>query len=78
MTEATAGTSEQGTHFWHMSFLARNELGLAPVERNGHLTPPPGATRFDAMNLIQQAVVAASPYLADATMLSFDIQPNQL
>ncbi|QKW31422.1 hypothetical protein HUT11_35245 (plasmid) [Streptomyces seoulensis] len=74
----TTSNEPQGTHFWHMSFLARNELGIAAIERNGHLTPPPGVTRFDAMNLIRQEVVAASPYLADAAMLSFDIQPNEI
>ncbi|MPY47180.1 hypothetical protein [Streptomyces acidicola] len=74
MTTAT----EQGTHCWHMSFLARNEIGLTAQDRSGHWTPTQGMTRFDAMNEIRRQVVGASPYLADAAMLSFDIQPNTL
>lgn len=70
--------TEQGTHFWYMSFLARNAIGLAAIEREGHWTPTPGMTRFDAMNELRSQVVEASPYLADAAMLSFDIQPNEL
>lgn len=35
-------------------------------------------TRFDAMNEIRRQVVEASPYLADAVMMSFDIQRNEL
>lgn len=69
---------EQGSHFWYMSFLARNAIGLTAVEREGHWTPTPGMTRFDAMNELRRQVVEASPYLADAAMLSFDIQRNEL
>lgn len=61
-----------------MSFLARNEIGLTAQDRSGHWTPPPGITRMDAMNEIRRRVIAASPYLADSAMLSFDIQPNKL
>ncbi|WP_329143379.1 hypothetical protein OIU91_05780 [Streptomyces sp. NBC_01456] len=74
MTNAT----EQGTHFWHMSFFARNELGLTAQDRSGHWTPPPGMTRLDAMNELRRRVVEASPYLANSAMLSFDIQLNTL
>lgn len=69
-------STEQGTHFWYMSFLARNDLGLTAQTRSGHWTPTPGMTRFDAMDEIHRQVVEASPYLADAAMLSFDMQPN--
>lgn len=69
---------EQGTHFWHMSFVARNELGQTMQERVGHWTPTPGMTRFDAMNEIRRQVVEASPYLDDAVMISFDLQRNEL
>lgn len=79
MTDATIGTNEsQGSHFWHMSFITRNAIGLSAQERSGHWTPTPGMSRFDAMNEIRRQVVQASPYLADAVMLSFDIQPNQI
>ncbi|MFJ3950346.1 hypothetical protein ACIPXV_09775 [Streptomyces libani] len=74
MTNAT----EQGTHFWHMPFFARNELGLTAQDRSGHWTPTPGMTRLDAMNELRRQVVEASPYLADSAMLSFDIQLNTL
>lgn len=70
--------TDQGTHFWHMSFLARNDVGMTAQSRSGHYTPDPGMTRFDAFEEIHRQVVAASPYLADAPILSFDIQPNQL
>lgn len=70
--------TEQGSHCWHMSFLGRNEIGLTAQDRSGHWTPTPGMTRFDAMNEIRRQVVEVSPYLADAAMLSFDIQPNEL
>lgn len=33
--------SEQGTHFWHMSFFAQNAIGLTAQERTGHWTPAP-------------------------------------
>lgn len=79
MTETTIGTNEtQGSHFWHMSFLTQNAIGLSAQERNGHWTPTPGMSRFDAMNEIRRQVVEVSPYLADSVMLSFDIQPNKL
>jgi len=78
MTEATTGSNAQGTHFWYMSFLAHNSVGLTAQTRSGHYTPDPGMTRFDAMDEIHRQVVAASPYLAEGAMLSFDIQPNQL
>lgn len=68
----------QGTHFWHMSFLARNEIGLTAQDRSGHWTPTPGMTRMDAMNEIRRQVVEVSPYLFDAAMISFDIQLNTL
>jgi hypothetical protein len=68
----------QGTHFWHMSFLARNEIGITAQDRSGHWTPAPGVTRMDAMNEIRRQVVEVSPYLANAAMLSFDIQLNTL
>ncbi|MFD3638219.1 hypothetical protein [Streptomyces griseus] len=70
--------SEQGTHFWHMSFLAHNAIGLTAQERSGHWTPPSGMTRMDAMNELRRQVNEASPYLTNAVMLSFDIQLNQL
>ncbi|MFJ5151380.1 hypothetical protein ACIQCF_07290 [Streptomyces sp. NPDC088353] len=70
--------TEQGTHFWHMSFPAHNAIGLTAQDRSGHWTPTPGMTRFDAMNEIRRQVVEVSPYLADAIMLSFDIQRNEL
>ena len=69
---------KQGTHFWHMSFWARNEIGQTVQERVGHWTPAPDMTRFDAMNELRRQVVEASPYLADAPMLSFDLQRNEL
>lgn len=78
MTENVGAPTEQGTHFWHMSFLSRNAMGLSAQERNGHVTPPPGISRFDAMNAIRRQVEEASPYLVDAVMLSFDIQPNKI
>ncbi|MFE6412526.1 hypothetical protein ACFVOR_36965 [Streptomyces sp. NPDC057837] len=74
----TASDGSQGSHFWHMSFLARNEIGMTAQSRSGHYTPDPGMTRFDAFEEIHRQVVEASPYLADAAMLSFDIQPNKL
>lgn len=77
MTQTTPH-HEQGTHFWHMSFLAHNAIGMTAQSRSGHYTPDPGMTRFDAFQEIHRQVVEASPYLADAPMLSFDIQPNQL
>ncbi|MDQ0694229.1 hypothetical protein [Streptomyces sp. W4I9-2] len=70
--------SDQGTHFWHMSFLAHNAIGLTAQERSGHWTPTPGVTRMDAMNELRRQVNEASPYLTNAVMLSFDIQLNQL
>ena len=70
--------TEQGTHFWYMSFLARDEIGLTAQDRSGHWTPTPGMTRMDAMNELRRQVVGVSPYLADAAMLSFDIQRNEL
>lgn len=79
MTDTTIGTNEpQGSHFWHMSFLTQNATGLSAQWRAGHWTPTPGMSRFDTMNELRRQVVAASPYLADAVMLSFDIQPNQI
>jgi hypothetical protein len=78
MNHMTDTQPEQGTHVWHMSFLAHNEIGLTAQDRSGHWTPPPGMTRFDAMNELRRQVVEASPYLANGAMLSFDIQPNQL
>lgn len=77
MTQTTP-PQEQGTHFWHMSFLARNEIGMTAQSRTGHYTPEPGITRFDAFEKIHRQVIDASPYLADAAMLAFDIQPNQI
>lgn len=74
----TASSEPQGTHFWHMSFITRNAIGLSAQERSGHWTPTPGMSRFDAMNEIRRQVVQASPYLEDAVMLSFDIQSNQI
>lgn len=74
----TASSGSQGSHFWHMSFQARNEIGMTAQSRTGHYTPDPGMTRFDAFEEIHRQVVEASPYLADAAMLSFDIQPNRL
>lgn len=70
--------SEQGTHFWHMSFLAHNAIGLTAQSRTGHCDLEPGTSRHDAMEIIRRRVVEATPYLADATMLSFDIQRNEL
>jgi hypothetical protein len=68
----------QGTHFWYMSFLVRNGRELRAEERSGHWTPSIKLSRFDAMNEIRRQVVEASPYLADAVMLSCDIQRNEL
>ena len=78
MKQKKTPTAEQGTHFWHMPFVARNELGQTVQERVGHWTPDRDMTRFDAMNEIRRQVVEASPYLADAVMISFDIQRNEL
>lgn len=70
--------TRQGSHFWYMSFLTCTEIGPTAQTRCGHYTPDSGMTRCDAMNEILRQVVAASPYLADAAMLSFDIQDNTL
>lgn len=70
--------AEQGTHFWHMSFMTPNALGFAVQERNGHWTPATGMSRFDAMNELRRQIEAASPYLANSAMIAFDIQPNHL
>ncbi|WP_030777191.1 hypothetical protein [Streptomyces sp. NRRL S-920] len=70
--------NEQGTHFWFMAFVGKNTSGLSVQERNGHWTPADDMTRFDAMNEVRRQVIEASPYLADAVLISFDIQPNSL
>lgn len=69
---------EQGTHFWHMSFVSNTPGGLMFSERFGHLTVPPSMTRFDAQAEIRKQVISTSPELASAVTISFDIQPNEL
>lgn len=73
-----AARSEQGSHFWIMTFLALGASGLEAKERVGHWTPAPGMTRFDAMQAIHKQMIEASPSLAEAAVINFDIQLNQL
>lgn len=69
---------EQGSHFWFMSFMVRNAIGLAMEERSGPWTPPEGITRYDAFNELRRQVIEKSPVLANGTVLAFDIQSNHL
>lgn len=69
--------AEQGTHFWFMTVIGRNALGLRQEDYSGHLNVQPGATRFDMFNELRQ-VIADRSGLADITVIAFDIQPNQL
>ncbi|MFJ3043583.1 hypothetical protein [Streptomyces tendae] len=78
MTENVDAPIEQGSHFWHMSFLTHNAIGLSAEERNGHWTPSPEMSRFDAMTEIRRQVVETNPYLVNAVMISFDMQPNRI
>lgn len=70
--------NEQGTHFFFMSFVTRNAIGLSVENRSGHWTPEPGMTRYDALNELRRQMIAVSPFLADVAVLAFDIQRNEL
>lgn len=71
-------SEQQGTHFWFMSFLQPTPNGFDTYRRSGHFNPPPGATRVDMFSVLRDEIERFTPELAGATVLAFDIQPNQL
>jgi len=66
--------SEQGTHFWFMSIRAPE----GAMSFTGTVTPGPGETRLDLFGRIHDQIVSENPAVRDASVLAFDIQPNQI
>lgn len=66
---------QQGSHFFLIAL--RTQRGMLS-HRAGHFTPQPGATRFDCLNQIQNAVVDADPNLREAVVTAFCLESNQL
>jgi hypothetical protein len=74
----TEPTPEQGTHFWFISIQTSNARGIYTNSYQGAWTPPPGATRLDMFNKIQDLVETEDPRARGGMVIAFDIQPNQL
>ncbi|MGP3686515.1 hypothetical protein ACTVZO_17715 [Streptomyces sp. IBSNAI002] len=70
--------SEQGTHFIFMSLTVPTPQGFMTLRRSGAVTPPQGATRLDMFEVLRQQVIAEDPSHAEAVVIAFDIQPNEL
>ncbi|MFJ6667425.1 hypothetical protein [Streptomyces sp. NPDC091383] len=69
----------QGSHFWFISLLVPSAVGFDSYRCSGHFTPHAGMTRADAFELLLATVKEQTPELrTNATVLSFDLQPNQL
>ncbi|GGX02014.1 hypothetical protein GCM10010353_17060 [Streptomyces chryseus] len=70
----------QGSHFFFMSLYTPGDVHApgSVWRRSGHFTPPPGMTRHDAYEMLMGEITEDTPALAGATVLAFDVQPNQL
>ncbi|MFJ3727023.1 hypothetical protein ACIPYQ_31280 [Streptomyces sp. NPDC090045] len=67
--------AEQGSHHW---VITLDLPGRAAATQYGTLTPVPGATRYDTFLHIRQYVVEGYPELANATVVFFALEANQL
>lgn len=74
----TVPTPEQGTHFWFMTLQAPTRTGFYLNSYQGTRTPEQGLTRLDLFNSIKQEIEHRDPLIQGATVIAFDIQPNQL
>lgn len=74
-TTLTPTAEEQGSHHWVMTL----ELpGYATTTRNGTWTPPPGTTRHDAFAAIRNAITADHSHMAEANVMFFAFELNQI
>ncbi|MER6778511.1 MULTISPECIES: hypothetical protein [unclassified Streptomyces] len=66
--------NEDHDTFWFMSF--RTTTGVTTL--NGTFKKEPHATRIAAFEQIRTLVKEQQPHLANAIVVAFDVQPNQL
>lgn len=78
MTTTTETAPEQGTHQYLLTLQIPMGGGFSISTWSGTYTPAPGTTRHDAYLALRDSIARAHPQFADASVLFFDLQPNQL
>lgn len=76
-TEQTA-LQPQGTHHFVITLQRVVNGGFAMATFANHITPAQGATRNDVYRQILQDIASRNPELADANVVFFSLEPNQL
>ncbi|MEU5388651.1 hypothetical protein [Kitasatospora cineracea] len=68
----------QGAHHYVLTLQHAARGGYGVFTTSGTLTPPAGWTRNDIFQGLIAETARTKPELADANVLFFDLQPNQL
>ncbi|MGW1669029.1 hypothetical protein [Streptomyces sp. NPDC002324] len=78
-TETTAqAPAPQGTHQYLLTLQVPMGGGLSTGCWTGTWTPPEGTTRHDVYQALRSDITSKNPEYRDASVLFFDVQPNQL
>jgi hypothetical protein len=74
----TPATPPQGTHQYLLTLQVPMGPGFTVGSWSGTWTPRQGATRHDAYLALRNDITRQYPQYRDASVVFFDIQPNQL
>lgn len=78
MSDTTETTPPQGTHQYLITLQVPTGAGYAVGTWTGTWTPTPGSTRHDFYKALREDITRNYPQYRDASVLFFDVQPNQL
>lgn len=68
----------QGSHFYLIVIQTPRHNGYKATSRHGTLTPEPGATRHDLLEIVMADTIRKVPSAAEGAVTAFDVQPNQI
>ncbi|MGW4493791.1 hypothetical protein [Streptomyces sp. NPDC004376] len=71
-------TTTQGSHHYLVTLQIPLGTGFAVSTWEGTWTPPEGYTRHDFYKAVRDDIAQKDPQLTSASVLFFDVQPNQL
>ncbi|MEU7163849.1 hypothetical protein AB0A70_04285 [Streptomyces morookaense] len=74
-TPTTPAPAAQGSY---MYLLTLDKPGFVSGSWHGTWTPPPGATRRDALVQLMEQIEKEDPRFAGSTIAFFSLEPNQL
>jgi hypothetical protein len=76
--QTTQTAKEQGTHQYLLTLQVPISAGFAVSSWSGTWTPVAGTTRHDFYQVLRDDIARTAPQFASASVLFFDVQPNQL